>query len=185
MERPLVPVLVGMERNGIKVDRAVLSRLSGEFAQKMASIEVTIYELADQEFNIASPKQLGEILFDKMGISGGKKTKTGAWSTDAATLEDLAGQGHELPSAILEWRGLAKLKSTYTDALPTFINEQTGRVHTSYSMAGTTTGRLASSDPNLQNIPVRTEDGRRIRTAFVADEGNKLISADYCQCARA
>ncbi|MDF1686854.1 MAG: DNA polymerase I [Parvibaculaceae bacterium] len=181
MERPLVPVLVGMERNGIKVDRAVLSRLSGEFAQKMASIEVTIYELADQEFNIASPKQLGEILFDKMGISGGKKTKTGAWSTDAATLEDLAGQGHELPSAILEWRGLAKLKSTYTDALPTFINEQTGRVHTSYSMAGTTTGRLASSDPNLQNIPVRTEDGRRIRTAFVADEGNKLISADYSQ----
>lgn len=181
LERPLVPVLVGMERNGIKVDRAVLSRLSGEFAQKMAAIEVTIYELAGQDFNIASPKQLGEILFDKMGIQGGKKTKTGAWSTDAATLEDLASQGHELPTSVLAWRGLAKLKSTYTDALPTFINKETGRVHTSYSMAGTTTGRLASSEPNLQNIPVRTEDGRRIRTAFIADEGNKLISADYSQ----
>jgi len=167
--------------NGVKIDRAVLSRLSGEFAQKMAAFEEDVYKLAGQTFNIASPKQLGEILFDKMGLPGGKKTKTGAWSTDASTLDDLAASGHELPRKILEWRGLAKLKSTYTDALPEHIDPNTGRVHTSYSMAGTTTGRLASTDPNLQNIPVRTEDGRRIRTAFVADKGNKLLSADYSQ----
>lgn len=181
LERPLVPVLVQMEAHGIKVDRAVLSRLSGEFAQKMAAIEAEIYELAGQSFNIASPKQVGEILFDKMGLPGGKKTKTGAWSTDASTLDDLASAGHDLPVKMLEWRGLAKLKSTYTDALPEFIDANTGRVHTSYSMAGTSTGRLASTEPNLQNIPVRTEDGRRIRTAFVADSGNKLLSADYSQ----
>ncbi|PCJ68060.1 MAG: DNA polymerase I [Rhodobiaceae bacterium] len=181
LERPLIPVLVDMEANGIKIDRAVLSRLSGEFAQKMGAFEEDIYKLADQNFNIASPKQLGEILFDKMGLPGGKKTKTGAWSTDASTLDDLAASGHDLPKKILEWRGLAKLKSTYTDALPEHIDANTGRVHTSYSMAGTTTGRLASTDPNLQNIPVRTEDGRRIRTAFVADKGNKLLSADYSQ----
>ncbi len=181
LERALIPVLVDMEANGIKIDRAVLSRLSGEFAQKMGAFEEDIYKLADQNFNIASPKQLGEILFDKMGLPGGKKTKTGAWSTDASTLDDLAASGHDLPRKILEWRGLAKLKSTYTDALPEHIDPGTGRVHTSYSMAGTTTGRLASTDPNLQNIPVRTEDGRRIRTAFVADKGNKLLSADYSQ----
>jgi len=181
LERPLVPVLVQMEAHGIKVDRAVLSRLSGEFAQKMAGIEAEIYELAGQTFNIASPKQVGEILFDKMGLPGGKKTKTGAWSTDASTLDDLAGAGHDLPVKMLAWRGLSKLKSTYTDALPEHIDKNTGRVHTSYSMAGTTTGRLASTEPNLQNIPVRTEDGRRIRTAFVADKGNKLLSADYSQ----
>jgi DNA polymerase I len=181
LERPLVPVLVEMEAHGIKVDRAILSRLSGEFAQKMAGIEAEVYELAGETFNIASPKQLGEILFDKMGLPGGKKTKTGAWSTDASTLDDLASSGHDLPVKILEWRGLAKLKSTYTDALPEFIHPDTGRAHTSYSMASTTTGRLASTDPNLQNIPVRTEDGRRIRTAFIADKGNKLVSADYSQ----
>ncbi|MBO6544028.1 MAG: DNA polymerase I [Alphaproteobacteria bacterium] len=181
LERPLVPVLVEMERAGIKVDRAVLSRLSGEFAQKMAGYEAEVYELAGETFNIASPKQLGEILFDKMGLPGGKKTKTGAWSTDASTLEDLATAGHDLPAKVLEWRGLAKLKSTYTDALPEFIQPSTGRVHTSYSMAGTSTGRLASTEPNLQNIPIRTEDGRRIRTAFIAEKGNKLISADYSQ----
>ncbi|MEN6542174.1 DNA polymerase I [Parvibaculum sp.] len=181
LERPLVPVLVDMERAGIKVDRNVLARLSGDFAQKMAQYEEEIYELAGHRFNIGSPKQLGEILYDKMGHEGGKKTKTGAWSTDADALEALAAQGHDLPRRVLDWRGLSKLKSTYTDALPSFIHPETGRVHTSYSLAATSTGRLSSSDPNLQNIPVRTEDGRKIRTAFVAEKGNKLISADYSQ----
>ncbi|HEX7776900.1 MAG TPA: DNA polymerase I, partial [Parvibaculum sp.] len=181
LERPLVPVLVEMERAGIKVDRSVLARLSADFAQKMAEYEDDIYRLAGHRFNIGSPKQLGEILFDKMGHEGGRKTKTGAWSTDSDALEALAAQGNELPQRVLDWRGLAKLKSTYTDLLPGFINPETGRVHTSYSLAATTTGRLSSSDPNLQNIPVRTEDGRKIRTAFVADKGNKLISADYSQ----
>lgn len=181
LERPLVPVLLDMERAGIKVDRNVLARLSGDFAQKMAEYEDDIYRLAGHRFNIGSPKQLGEILYDKMGHEGGRKTKTGAWSTDSDALEALAAQGHELPQRVLDWRGLAKLKSTYTDALPMFIHPDTGRVHTSYSLASTTTGRLSSSDPNLQNIPVRTEDGRKIRTAFIADKGNKLISADYSQ----
>ena len=181
LERPLVPVVVGMERAGVKVDKAVLARLSAGFAQKMAQYEDEIYELAGEKFNIGSPKQLGEILFDKMSLEGGRKTKTGAWSTDADTLETLAAQGHDLPQRVLDWRGLSKLKSTYTDALPEYINPETGRVHTSYSLAATSTGRLASSEPNLQNIPVRTEDGRQIRTAFVAEKGNKLISADYSQ----
>ncbi len=181
LERPLVPVLTRMERAGIKVDREELSRLSGEFAQKMAALEAEIYQIAGERFNIASPAQLGEILFGKMGLKGGKKTKTGAWSTNAAVLDDLAGEGNELAARILDWRSLAKLKSTYTDALPGFINPETGRVHTSYSMAATTTGRLASSEPNLQNIPVRTSEGRRIRRAFVAPKGFKLISADYSQ----
>ena len=181
LERPLVPVVVEMERAGIKVDKAVLARLSADFAQKMAQYEDEIYELAGERFNIASPKQLGEILFDRMSLDGGKKTKTGAWSTDADTLETLAAQGHDLPQRVLDWRGLSKLKSTYTDALPGYINPQTGRVHTSYALAATSTGRLASSDPNLQNIPVRSEDGRKIRTAFIAEPGNKLISADYSQ----
>lgn len=181
LERALVPVVVGMEREGVKVDKAVLARLSAGFAQKMAQYEDEVYELAGEKFNIASPKQLGEILFDKMSLEGGRKTKTGAWSTDADTLETLAAQGHDLPQRVLDWRGLSKLKSTYTDALPEYINPETGRVHTSYSLAATSTGRLASSEPNLQNIPVRTEDGRQIRTAFVAEKGNKLISADYSQ----
>tara|TARA_R110002110_G_scaffold111174_5_gene276911 strand:- start:3684 stop:6626 length:2943 start_codon:yes stop_codon:yes gene_type:complete len=181
LERPLVPVLRDMERAGIKVDRQVLARLSADFAQKMAQYEDETYELAGEKFNIASPKQLGEILFDKMNLEGGRKTKTGAWSTDSDALEALASAGHELPQRVLDWRGLAKLKSTYTDALPNFIHPETGRVHTSYSLASTTTGRLSSSDPNLQNIPVRTEDGRKIRTAFIADKGNKLLSADYSQ----
>ena len=180
-EKPLVPVVVDMEKNGICVDRNVLSRLSGEFAQKMAAMEEDIYKFAGETFNIASPKQLGDILFDKMGLPGGKKTKTGAWGTGADVLEGLAAEGHDLAAQVLEWRGLAKLKSTYTDALPEFINPETGRIHTSYSLASTTTGRLASSDPNLQNIPIRTEDGRRIRTAFVAEKGNLLVSADYSQ----
>ncbi|MGB5950365.1 MAG: DNA polymerase I [Parvibaculum sp.] len=181
LERPLVPVLVAMERAGVKVDRNVLARLSADFAQKMAEYEEDIYRLAGERFNIASPKQLGEILYDRMGHEGGKRTKTGAWSTDADALEALAVQGHALPRAVLDWRGLSKLKSTYTDALPSFIHPDTGRVHTNYALASTTTGRLSSSDPNLQNIPVRTDDGRKIRTAFVAEKGNRLVSADYSQ----
>lgn len=181
LERPLVPVLARMEARGISVDRQILSRLSGEFAQKAASIEDEIYTLADGKFNVGSPKQLGEILFDKMGLPGGKKTKSGQWATGAQQLEDLAAEGHELPRKIVDWRQLTKLKSTYTDALPGFINPETKRVHTSYSLASTTTGRLSSSDPNLQNIPIRTAEGRRIRTAFVAEKGNKLVSADYSQ----
>ena len=185
-ERPLVGVLRAMEAEGVSVDRAVLSRLSGEFAQKMAAMEAEIYQLAGESFNIASPKQLGEILFDKMGLQGGKKTKTGAWATGAEVLEGLvadagSADGVALAQLVLDWRGLAKLKSTYTDALPEFINPETQRIHTSYSLAATTTGRLSSSEPNLQNIPIRTEDGRRIRTAFVAREGHQLVSADYSQ----
>jgi DNA polymerase I len=181
LERPLVPVLMQMELEGIEVDRHVLAILSSEFATKQAGIETQIHTLAGQYFNIGSPKQLGEILFDKMQLAGGRKTATGAWSTDSDALDDLAAQGVELAKWVLEWRQLAKLRSTYTDALPEYINPKTGRVHTSYSMASTSTGRLSSTDPNLQNIPVRTEDGRRIRTAFVAPAGHKLISADYSQ----
>jgi DNA polymerase-1 len=181
LERPLVDVLLRMEARGIRVDRAILARLSGDFAQGLARLEAEIHLLAGETFNIGSPKQMGDILFGKLGLPGAKKTATGAWATGADILEDLAGQGHELPRRILDWRQLSKLKSTYTDALPTFINPTTGRVHTSYALAATTTGRLSSSDPNLQNIPVRTEEGRRIRTAFVATPGAKLVSADYSQ----
>lgn len=181
LERPLVPVLARMERRGISIDRQVLSRLSGEFAQEAARLEADIRELAGEPLNPASPKQLGDILFGKMGLPGAKKTKTGAWSTSASVLEDLAEEGHELPRKILDWRQVAKLKSTYTDALPGFVNPTTHRVHTSYALAATTTGRLSSSEPNLQNIPVRTEDGRKIRRAFVAVPGHRLISADYSQ----
>ena len=181
LERPLVPVLVEMERNGIKVDRDILSNMSNRFAQKMAEFEDEIHQLAGRKFNQASPKQLGDILFDEMGIEGGKKTKTGAWGTGADVLESLAAQGHELPAKVLDWRQLSKLKSTYTDALQTHINAETGRVHTSFSLAATSTGRLASTDPNLQNIPVRTEEGRAIRTAFVAEPGNVILSLDYSQ----
>jgi DNA polymerase I len=181
LERPLVPVLVQMEREGISVDRAVLAQLSSQFAVKQGAIEAEIHALVGQPFNIGSPKQLGEILFGKMGIPGGRKTPTGAWSTDADTLEDLAAQGIELARKVVDWRQLAKLRSTYTEALPGYIHPATQRVHTSYAMASTSTGRLSSTDPNLQNIPVRTDEGRRIRTAFVAGPGNKLISADYSQ----
>ena len=181
LERPLAPVLMRMERHGIKVDRQMLARLSGEFAQKMAAVEDEIYELAGERFTIGSPKQLGDILFGKLGLPGGKKTKTGQFTTSAQALEDLAGEGHELPRKILDWRGLQKLKSTYTDALPGYINPTTGRVHTSFALAATTTGRLSSSDPNIQNIPVRTEEGRRIRKAFIPEDGTKLVSADYSQ----
>ncbi|OUS07766.1 DNA polymerase I [Rhodobacterales bacterium 52_120_T64] len=181
MERPLIPVLAKMEMTGIKVDRDHLSRMSNNFAQKMAGLEDEIYELAGGKFNVASPKQLGEILFDQMGIEGGKKGKTGAYTTGADILEDLAAEGHDLPARVLDWRQMAKLKSTYTDALQGHINPDTGRVHTSYVISGATTGRLASTDPNLQNIPVRTEEGRRIREAFVANDGNVLVSLDYSQ----
>ncbi|NVO56088.1 DNA polymerase I [Rhodobacteraceae bacterium B1Z28] len=180
LERPLVPVLAEMEMHGIKVDRDVLSRMSNAFAQKMAGLEAEIYELAGGNFNVGSPAQLGEILFDKMGLEGGKKGKTGKYSTGADVLEDLATE-HELPRRVLDWRQLSKLKSTYTDALQTHINPDTGRVHTSYSITGANTGRLASTDPNLQNIPVRTEEGRRIREAFIAEPGNVLLSLDYSQ----
>ena len=181
LERPLVDVLACMEERGIAVDRQVLSRLSGDLAQAAAAYEDEIYELAGERFNIGSPKQLGDILFGKMSLSGASKTKTGQWSTSAQVLEDLAAEGHPLPRKIVDWRQLTKLKSTYTDALPGFINPETKRVHTSYAMASTSTGRLSSSDPNLQNIPVRTAEGRKIRTAFIAEPGNKLVSADYSQ----
>ncbi|MDB5601532.1 MAG: polymerase [Xanthobacteraceae bacterium] len=181
LERPLVPVLARMERRGIAVDRQVLSRLSGEFAQKAAGLEAEIQTLVGEPFNPGSPKQLGDILFGKMGLPGGKKTKTGAWSTTASVLEELAEQGHALPQKILDWRQVTKLRSTYTDALPGYVNPTTQRVHTSYALAATTTGRLSSSEPNLQNIPVRTEEGRQIRRAFVATKGHKLVSADYSQ----
>ena len=181
LERPLVVPLARMEQRGITIDRQMLSRLSGEFAQGMARIEAEIFEMVGAPFNLGSPKQLGDILFGQMGLPGGKKTATGAWSTSASVLDDLAEEGHKLPARILEWRQLSKLKSTYADALPGFVNPRTQRVHTCYSLAATTTGRLSSSDPNLQNIPVRNEEGRRIRRAFVAAPGYKLISADYSQ----
>jgi DNA polymerase-1 len=181
LERPLVPVLARMEGRGIAIDRQALSRLSGEFAQKQGALEDEIAKLAGQPLNPGSPKQLGDVLFGSMGLPGGTKTKTGQWATGAKVLEDLAEQGHELPQKILDWRQVSKLRSTYTDALPGFVNPETHRVHTSYALAATTTGRLSSSDPNLQNIPVRTEEGRKIRRAFVAAPGTKLVSADYSQ----
>jgi DNA polymerase-1 len=181
LERPIAPVLALMERTGVQVERATLATLSGSFAQTLARLEDEIRELAGEDFNIGSPKQLGEILFDKMSLPGGRRTKTGAWSTDASALEELAAEGHDLPRKVLDWRLLAKLKSTYTDALPTYIHPETGRVHTSYALAATTTGRLSSVEPNLQNIPVRTAEGRAIRKAFVAPKGKRLISADYSQ----
>ena len=181
LERPLLAVLAHMERRGISIDREVLSRLSGEFAQEAAGLEAEIRKIAGEDINPGSPKQLGDVLFGKLGLPGGTKTRTGQWSTGARALEDLAEQGHELPQKILDWRQVSKLKSTYTDALPGFVNPSTHRVHTSYALASTTTGRLSSSDPNLQNIPIRTEDGRKIRRAFIAAPGTKLVSADYSQ----
>jgi DNA polymerase I len=181
LERPLVEVLGRMEKRGISIDRNVLSRLSGEFAQEAGGLEAEINTLAGETVNPGSPKQLGDILFGKLGLPGGTKTKTGQWATGARALEELAEQGHELPQKILDWRQVSKLKSTYTDALPGFVNPVTHRVHTNYALASTTTGRLSSSDPNLQNIPVRTEDGRKIRRAFIATPGTKLMSADYSQ----
>ncbi|HEY1473199.1 MAG TPA: DNA polymerase I [Pseudolabrys sp.] len=181
LERAMPAVLARMERRGISIDRQVLSRLSGEFAQKQGALEDEIKTLAGEPLNPGSPKQLGDILFGKMGLPGGTKTKTGQWSTGARELEDLAEQGHALPRKILDWRQVSKLRSTYTEALPNYVNPDTHRVHTSYALAATSTGRLSSSEPNLQNIPVRTEEGRKIRRAFVASPGMKLVSADYSQ----
>ncbi len=181
LERPLATVLAHMERRGISIDRQVLSRLSGEFAQRAAGLEAEIQELAGEPINPGSPKQLGDILFGKLGLPGGTKTKTGQWATGARLLDELAEQGHPLPQKILDWRQVTKLKSTYTDALPAYVNPTTHRVHTNYALAATPTGRLSSSEPNLQNIPVRTEEGRKIRRAFIATDGHKLVSADYSQ----
>jgi DNA polymerase-1 len=181
LERPLVPTLAHMEERGIAVDRQMLSRLSGEFAQRAAAIEEEIHQIAGERFTIGSPKQLGDILFGRMGLPGGSKTRTGQWSTTAQVLEELAAEGHELPRKIVDWRQLTKLKSTYTDALPGYVNPRTKRVHTTYALASTTTGRLSSYEPNLQNIPIRNAEGRKIRTAFIAEPGHKLISADYSQ----
>ena len=181
LERPLVPVVARMEAHGIRIDRNMLSRLSGDFSQILVRLEEEIQEDAGEKFQVSSPKQIGDILFGKMGLPGAKKTPSGQWATPATLLEELAQAGHELPKKILEWRQLAKLKSTYTDSLQQHADRETDRVHTSFSLAATTTGRLSSSEPNLQNIPIRTEEGRRIRRAFVAQEGNRLISADYSQ----
>ena len=181
LERPLIPVIARMEAAGIRVDRNMLSRLSGDFSQILVRLEEEIQEDAGERFQVSSPKQIGDILFGKMGLPGAKKTPSGQWATPATLLEELAQAGHELPKKILEWRQLAKLKSTYTDSLQQHADRETDRVHTSFSLAATTTGRLSSSEPNLQNIPIRTEEGRRIRRAFVAPEGRKLISADYSQ----
>jgi DNA polymerase-1 len=181
LERPMVAVLARMEQRGITVDRQTLSRLSGEFAQVAGRLEAEIRDMAGEPINPGSPKQLGDIMFGKMGLPGGQKTKTGAWSTSASVLEDLAEEGHDFPRKILDWRQVSKLRSTYTDALPAYVHPITKRVHTSYSLASTTTGRLSSSEPNLQNIPVRNEEGRKIRKAFVATPGHKLVSADYSQ----
>jgi DNA polymerase-1 len=181
LERRLIPVLADMEHAGIRVDAAELRRMSADFATRMAAMEIEAHKLAARPFGLASPKQLGEVLFDELKLPGGKRTPSGTWGTDAAVLQTLADQGHELPARVLEWRQLAKLKSTYADALVEEINPATGRVHTSYAMAATSTGRISSNDPNLQNIPIRTEEGARIRQVFVAEPGNVLISADYSQ----
>ncbi|WBL33531.1 DNA polymerase I [Sinirhodobacter sp. HNIBRBA609] len=185
-ERPLVPVLADMEMAGVRVDAQVLARMSNAFAQKMAALEAEIQDLAGQPFNVGSPKQLGEILFDQIGVPGGTKGKTGAYSTGADVLEDITTMEDQpkaaaLSSKVLDWRQISKLKSTYTDALQGHVNPETGRVHTSYSIAGANTGRLASTDPNLQNIPVRSDEGRRIREAFVAGPGMRIVSLDYSQ----
>ena len=181
IERPLIPVLTDMERLGVLVDAKVLTELSKEFARRMTELEAEIHQLAGRSFNVGSPKQLGEILFDEMSIQGGKKGKTGAYATGADVLEGLAAEGHDMPARVLDWRQLAKLKSTYADALIEQINPDTGRVHTSYAQTIAATGRLSSSDPNLQNIPIRTEEGRKIRRAFIAAPGHVLLSADYSQ----
>ena len=181
IERPLINVIANMEKEGILIDKSTLNALSIEFQDKLILLQKKIYELCGEEFNIASPKQLGEILFEKLNLPQDKKSKTGNYSTSISVLEGLSTKGFEIADLIIEWRTLSKLKSTYTDALQESINKQTKRVHTSYSMASASTGRLASTNPNLQNIPIRTSDGRRIREAFIARDGYKLISADYSQ----
>ena len=181
IEKPLAKILMDMEKEGISINIKKLKDLSKNFENKIQKISKSCFNLINEEINLASPKQVGEILFDKLVLPGGKKTSTGSWSTDAEVLENLANAGHEFPKKLLEWRALSKLKTTYTDALPNYLNEKTKRIHTSFAMATTSTGRLASSDPNLQNIPIRSEDGRMIRKAFVPEKGNLLISSDYSQ----
>jgi DNA polymerase-1 len=181
IDRPLIPVLAAMEKRGVRVDVSNLRDLSRDFAKRMALLEAEIHKLAGRDFNVGSPKQLGEVLFDELKLPGGRKSKTGAYYTDSYVLEDLEAEGHAVATKVLEWRGLSKLKGTYTDALAEHINPETGRVHTSFGMAIASTGRLSSTDPNLQNIPIRTEDGKKIRRAFIAAPGFKLISADYSQ----
>ncbi len=181
LERPLPKVLAQMELAGIKIDPDQLRRLSNDFSQRMADFEVEATKLVGRPFNLGSPKQIGDVLFGEMGLPGGKKTATGVWSTDASVLDQLAAEGHPLPRLLLDWRQLSKLKGTYTDALAQAASPKTSRIHTSFALASTTTGRISSNDPNLQNIPVRTEEGRKIRKAFVAEPGNVLISADYSQ----
>ena len=182
IEKPLIGVLAKMEKRGAKIDPVILNKMSEEFATRIAALEVEIHQMAGSEFNVASPSQIGEVLFEKMGIAGGKKSKkTGHYSTGADVLEELSLQGHVIAEKILQHRQLSKLKSTYTDALPNSINPATKRIHTTYMMTAANTGRLSSQNPNLQNIPIRSDVGKKIRTAFVAESGNKLISADYSQ----
>jgi DNA polymerase-1 len=181
IERPLVPVIAEMETTGVRIDPDILREQSTGFAKRLQKLEEEIHKLAKHPFNVGSPKQLGEVLFAEMGLEGGVKGKTGAYSTSSDVLEPLAEMGHEIVAKVLEWRGISKLKSTYTDSLPEQIDKKTGRVHTSFSMVGAATGRLASTDPNLQNIPIRTEDGRAIRRAFIAEDGYELMSVDYSQ----
>ena len=181
LERHLIPVLASMEQTGIKVDVSQLKQVSQDFSLRLHDLEQEIHQLAGKSFNVGSPKQLGEVLFDDLALGGGQKGKAGSYGTGVDILESLAAQGHELPSRVLEWRHLEKLRSTYADALIRQINPETNRVHTSYAMASAATGRLSSTDPNLQNIPIRTEEGRRIRRAFVADPGWTLLSLDYSQ----
>ena len=181
IEKPLAQVIMNMEKHGISIDVNKLNELSVNFEEKLKNLEKSCYKLIDEEINLGSPKQVGEILFDKLELPGGKKTSTGSWSTNAEILENLANEGYDFPKALLEWRALSKLKTTYTDTLPTYLNIKTNRIHSSFAMATTSTGRLASSDPNLQNIPIRSDDGRMIRKAFIPEKGNVLISSDYSQ----
>ena len=180
-EKPLIKILAFMEIEGIKIDSKFLKTLSTKFEKKIIKLEKDIFKISKKEFNIASPKQLGEIIYNDLKIANLKKTKKGSFATSASVLEDLAFKGHEFPQLVLDWRQISKLKNTYSDTLPEHLNNKTNRIHTSFLLAATTTGRLASSDPNLQNIPIKTEDGRDIRKAFIADENKTLISADYNQ----
>ena len=181
IEKPLAQVIMNMEKHGISIDVNKLNELSVKFEEKLKNLEKSCYKLIGEEINLGSPKQVGEILFDKLALPGGKKTSTGSWSTNAEVLENLANEGYDFPKILLEWRALSKLKTTYTDTLPTYLNIKTNRIHSSFAMATTSTGRLASSDPNLQNIPIRSDDGRMIRKAFIPERGNILISSDYSQ----
>ena len=181
IEKPLAQVIMNMEKHGISIDVNKLKELSDNFEEKLNKLEKSCYKLIGEEINLGSPKQVGEILFDKLALPGGKKTSTGSWSTNAETLENLANEGYDFPKILLEWRALSKLKTTYTDTLPNYLNTKTNRIHSSFAMATTSTGRLASSDPNLQNIPIRSDDGRMIRKAFIPEKGNVLISSDYSQ----